>query len=329
MCDASLETFTALFGPEFGRGESFDLARLRGALAALGAPHENLPPTFHVAGTNGKGSTIAFMAAIAEAAGLRVHAFTKPHLLRLRERFRVAGAEIGDDALIAAAQRIACRAPGLSQFEAQVAAAFTLFAETPADLALIEAGMGGRDDATNLLTQPAMCVLTPIALDHQDALGPTLADIAAHKAGILKPGAPCVVARQQPEASAIIEARAGEIGARFLRQGIDWDAHASAGRLIVQTETRALDLPLPGLAGAHQADNAGLAAAALLYADIAALDDAHYGEGIAARALARPFATDYQRTVGGGGARGRALARWRPQCARRASAGAMGDGNAS
>jgi dihydrofolate synthase/folylpolyglutamate synthase len=262
--DAALDTFERLFGPEFGHGKAFDLDKLRAALSALGSPQANLPPVIHVAGTNGKGSTIAFMRAIAEAAGLRVHAFTKPHLFKLNERFTVGSQFASNGALIAAAERVAAIDPGLTQFDAHVAAAFLLFSETPADLVLLETGMGGRNDSTNLLGGPALSLITPIALDHQDALGATLAEIAAHKAGILKPGARAIIARQADEAHMVIEAEAARIGAPLYRQGVEWDAFASAGRLVVQTETRALDLPLPALYGAHQIDNAGLACAALM-----------------------------------------------------------------
>ncbi|MGH6950518.1 MAG: bifunctional folylpolyglutamate synthase/dihydrofolate synthase, partial [Vitreimonas sp.] len=258
------QTFDRLFGPEFGHGKAFDLALLRAALAALGDPHKKLPPVIHVAGTNGKGSTIAFMRAIAEVAGLRVHAFTKPHLFHLGERFAGAGAPASEEALAAAAERIAAAAPDLSQFDAQIAAAFLLFSETHADLALIETGVGGRCDSTNAIDRPALSVITPIAADHEDILGPSLADIAAHKAGILKRGVTAIVARQREEARAIVEAEAERVGAPLLRQGVEWDAHMSAGHLVVQTDTRVLDLPAPSLHGAHQVDNAGLACVALM-----------------------------------------------------------------
>jgi dihydrofolate synthase/folylpolyglutamate synthase len=256
--------FESLFGPEFGHGKPLDLAHLRAALTALGEPHHRLAPTIHVAGTNGKGSTIAFMRAIAEAGGCTVHAFAKPHLFDERERFTIASETISPEALIAAARRVQATSPDLTYFDAQVAAAFVLFSETPADLVLIETGMGGRDDSTNVMQRPALCVITPIGLDHVEALGPTIADIAAHKAGIIKPGVPVITARQREEARPIIEARAGELGAPLLQQGTGWDAYESAGRLVVQTETRALDLPLPALRGPHQIDNVGLACAALV-----------------------------------------------------------------
>ena len=264
MSDRALQVFERLFGPEFGHGKPFDLAPLRAALAALGDPHAKLASLIHVAGGNGKGSTIAFMRAIAEATGLKVHAFTKPHLFALSERFTVAGAPVSDDALVSAAERISAIAPDLTQFDAQVAAAFVLFSETPADLVLLETGMGGRDDSTNVIAHPALSVITPIGLDHDDVLGAALADVAAHKAGIMKPGVTAVIARQPPEARDVIEAHAARVGAPLARQGVEWDAHLSAGRLIVQTETRALDLPPLSLHGPHQIDNAGLACAALM-----------------------------------------------------------------
>ncbi|MES1200774.1 MAG: folylpolyglutamate synthase/dihydrofolate synthase family protein [Pseudomonadota bacterium] len=279
--DRALEAFERLFGPEFGHGRAFDLNPLRAALAKLGAPQDKLPPVVHVAGTNGKGSTIAFMRAIAEAQGLRVHAFTKPHILHLRERFVVASEAVDEQVLISAADEVAAADDQLTQFDGQVAAAFLLFAETPADLVLLETGMGGRDDSTNIIAHPAATIITPIALDHKDTLGPTLAEIAAHKAGILKPGAPAIIARQQPEVMAFIEAHAEEIGAPLFRCGVEWDAFAQNGRLIVQTEIRMLDLPLPALVGAHQIENAGLACAAFLAPTGLNISDDAFAHGVA------------------------------------------------
>lgn len=270
-----------MFGPEFGHGKPFDIALLRHALDAMGSPQHSLPPVFHVAGTNGKGSTIAFISAIAEAAGHKVHAFTKPHLFQLNERFLVSSRFADGRALIGAAEDIARVEPRLTQFDAQVAAALLLFREHQAALALIETGMGGRDDSTNLIEAPAASVITPIGLDHQDALGASLAEIAAHKAGILKRGAPAIIARQEPEVMRVIEAKAEAIGALLFRCGVEWDAYASHGRLVVQTEERALDLPLPTLQGRHQIDNAGLACAALLFSNAVALDDDAFAAGVA------------------------------------------------
>jgi dihydrofolate synthase / folylpolyglutamate synthase len=278
--DPALERFEALFGPEFGHGKSFDLNPLRRALQALGNPHQKLPPVIHVAGTNGKGSTIAFMRAIAEAAGLAVHAFTKPHLFTLNERFVITGEPAQTEVLIAA-ERVAAIAPDLTQFDAQVAAAFMLFSETPADLVLLETGMGGRDDSTNVIAKPVLSIITPIGLDHQDALGATLTEISEHKAGIIKTGVPVVIGRQADDAREILEPAAERLGAPLHRQGVEWDAFANSGRLVVQTETRALDLPLPALHGAHQIDNAGLACAALLAQTHYKINDDAFAEGVA------------------------------------------------
>ncbi|MDX2275866.1 MAG: Mur ligase family protein [Hyphomonadaceae bacterium] len=281
MSDAALQRFEQLFGPEFGHGKAFDLALLHQALTALGAPHTKLPPVFHIAGTNGKGSTIAFLRAIAEAAGLSVHAFTKPHLHQLNERFLIAGRTASDDALIAAAERVRAHGPQLTQFDAQVAAALLLFSEAPADLVLLETGMGGRDDSTNVVN-PALSILTPIGLDHQDALGPSIADIAAHKAGILKPKTWAITAQQSADVMDVIEAQAQSIGAPLWRQGVEWDAYANSGRLVVQTEQRTLDLPLPSLQGAHQIQNAGLAAASFLSPTPFDIPDEAFAQGIRA-----------------------------------------------
>jgi dihydrofolate synthase/folylpolyglutamate synthase len=279
VTDPVQQRFAELFGPEFGHGKPFSLRPLLDALEALGSPHLALPPVIHVAGTNGKGSTIAYMRAIAEAAGMKVHAFTKPHLFRLNERFVVSSTFASDEMLLDLIEDIARVNPSLTQFDAQVTAAFTLFHEHHARLTLIETGMGGRDDSTNVVTSPAATVITPIGSDHQDVLGETSVEIAAHKAGILKRGAPAIVARQTLEAMAVIEQRAENIGAPLLRAGVEWDAYASGGRLVVQTETRALDLPLPALHGRHQIDNAGLACVALLSTALE-IEDAAFAAGI-------------------------------------------------
>lgn len=265
MPDPALETFTRLFGPEFGHGKAFDLAPLKRALATPAWRKAAIAPVIHVAGTNGKGSTIAFMRAIAEAAGMKTHVFTKPHLFRLTERFVVASEPVREEALIDAAERVYAVAPELTQFDAQVAAALLLFRETPADVTLIETGMGGRDDSTNVV-EPALTVLTSIGLDHQDALGPTLADIAAHKAGVLKRHVEAVTARMDEAIFRVIQDNMPfPYPPPTARGGVDWDAYESGGRLVVQTEWRTLDLPLPALHGPHQIDNAGLAVTAMQY----------------------------------------------------------------
>ncbi|MGE0045008.1 MAG: folylpolyglutamate synthase/dihydrofolate synthase family protein [Hyphomonadaceae bacterium] len=261
--DAVKRRLDDLFGDEFAPGGAFDLSPLRDALHALGDPHDKLPRTIHIAGTNGKGSTCAFLRAIAEAQGVRVHAFTKPHLLKTRERVRLAGALVSDDAFLAAIDRVAQTKAPLRHFEAQLAAALLLFAETPADLLILETGVGGTHDATNVIAKPAATIVTPIAADHAALLGSHIAEIAAHKAGILKKGAHAIVTRQTGEAQSAIEARAEKIGAPLLRAGQEWDAFAQNERLIVQTQRRLFDLPLPSLPGVHQIENAGAAVVAL------------------------------------------------------------------
>ncbi len=237
------------------------LERLVRLLAALGDPQLRLPPVIHVAGTNGKGSSIAFMRAMAEAAGLRVHVYTSPHLVRFNERIRLAGALVSDAALAEALDAIeaANGAAEITVFEAITAAAFWLFARSPADLCLLEVGLGGRFDATNLVPAPAACAITAISMDHQDFLGDTLAAIAGEKAGIIKPSVPVVTGRQPAEVFAVIEQAAGAAGATLLARGRDWEiAETTAG-----LSYAGLALPKPALAGAHQMENAGIALQAL------------------------------------------------------------------
>jgi dihydrofolate synthase/folylpolyglutamate synthase len=220
----------------------------------------------HVAGTNGKGSVCAFARAVAEAAGLRVHVFTSPHLVRFNERIRLAGQLVTDEQLAAALDAIeAANGPQqITVFEAITAAAFWLFARNPADLCLVEVGLGGRLDATNVLT-PAACAITSISLDHQEFLGGTLAEIAGEKAGIIKPGIPVVTGSQPPEVLARIAAIAAEKGAPLLRRGEEWHVAATASGMMFD----GIALPPPSLAGAHQVENAGIALAALRAAGIA------------------------------------------------------------
>ncbi len=246
------------------------LERMRRVLARLGNPQERLPPVIQVAGTNGKGSTIAFLRAMLEAAGYRVHAYTSPHLHRFAERIRLQGRLIGEAELTRAleATRAACGEDiPVTFFEGTTAAAYLAMSQSPADIALIETGMGGRDDPTNLLPTAILSLITPIDYDHTEFLGPTLAEIAAHKAGILKAGIPAIIGPQGPEALAVIARRAEEIGAPLLVHGRDW----AAERAIAdgQEWLRYADahgeaaLPMPALAGEHQAINAGMAIAAL------------------------------------------------------------------
>lgn len=240
------------------------LDRMRALCAALGDPQHRLPPVVHVAGTNGKGSTVALLRAMAEAAGLRVHAYTSPHLVRFNERVRLAGRLIEDDALNAALDRVEAAGGEATVFESTTAAAFLAMSETPADLALIEVGLGGVLDATNVIERPLLSVITPVDLDHAEFLGTDLTAIAGEKAGVLKSGAPGVVARQRPEAMAAIERAAAAVAAPLTVMGTDFDAWAENGALAFQSTERFLDLPAPALPGGHQFDNAGLAVAAAL-----------------------------------------------------------------
>jgi dihydrofolate synthase/folylpolyglutamate synthase len=241
------------------------LDRMRALCAALGDPQDRLPPVVHVAGTNGKGSTVALLRAMAEAAGLRVHVYTSPHLVRFNERIRLAGVLIEDAALEAALTRVeAVQGVEATVFETTTAAGFLAMAETPADLAIVEVGLGGRLDATNVIDRPLLSVITPVDMDHAEFLGTSLPGIAAEKAGILKAGARGVVARQREDAMAAIEHAALAVHAPLTMMGVDFDAWAERGGMVFQDEERFLDLPAPALYGPHQVDNAGLAIAAAL-----------------------------------------------------------------
>src|SRR6516165_5048637 len=243
------------------------LERMWRILAALGHPQRQLPPVVHVAGTNGKGSTIAFLRAILEAAGRRVHVYTSPHLVRFNERFRlgaVGEGRLASDAELAEAlavcERVNAGAP-ITVFEITTAAGLLLFARHPADVLLLEVGLGGRLDATNVIERPLATVITPVALDHAEHLGSTVGEIAAEKAGILKPGVPAIVAAQPREALTSIERRAARIKAPIKIAGEDWIATEERGRLVYQDDTGLLDLPAPKLYGRHQFENAGVAIA--------------------------------------------------------------------
>lgn len=258
------------------------LDRMRRLCAALGDPQDRLPPVIHVAGTNGKGSTVAYLRSMAQAAGLKVHVFTSPHLVRFAERIRLAGTLITDDHLADVLDRVEAANAGLpiTFFEITTAAAFVAFAEVPADLCIVEVGLGGILDATNVVT-PKVSVIAPVDIDHREFLGDTLTAIAGEKAGIIKPGAPAVSARQQEEAEVVIEAAAERAGAPLTLMGRDFDAWNERGRLLVQMEDRLLDLPAPSLPGDHQFANAGLAVAALLTLADPRIDEAAMGRGIA------------------------------------------------
>ncbi|MCP2679966.1 bifunctional folylpolyglutamate synthase/dihydrofolate synthase [Maricaulaceae bacterium NA33B04] len=240
------------------------LARIEALLDKLGRPQDRLPPTIHLAGTNGKGSTAAFLRAIAEAAGERVHVYTSPHLVHFNERIVLAGEVVDDARLKAAFDRVEATngdAP-ISFFEATTAAAFLLFAENPAERLILETGLGGRLDATNVLDAPQCTVITPVSLDHQGFLGDTVKQIAGEKAGIIKPGAPLVLAPQRPEARSVIDAVAMQIGAPVLAWGEQFRAYPEHGRLTYEEDELLWDLPAPALLGPHQIVNAGVAIAA-------------------------------------------------------------------
>ncbi|MDQ8028811.1 MAG: folylpolyglutamate synthase/dihydrofolate synthase family protein [Brevundimonas sp.] len=244
------------------------LGRMQALCTALGDPQHRLPPVIHVAGTNGKGSTVALLRAIAEAAGLKVHVYTSPHLVRFNERIRLAGELITDEALNAILDRIEAVSGEATVFESTTAAAFVAMSETPADLAIIEVGLGGVLDATNVIERPLLSLITPVDLDHAEFLGTSLRGIAVEKAGILKPGARGLIARQSEEAMAAIEVAAQAVGAPLTVMGVDFDAWAERGGMAFQDQERFLDLPAPALTGGHQIDNAGLAVAAALELDL-------------------------------------------------------------
>lgn len=241
------------------------LGRVQRLLAAVDRPQDLLPAVIHVAGTNGKGSVVAFLRAFLEAHGLRVHVLTSPHLVRFHERIVVAGTEIDDAALAAVLEECERINDGqaITFFEITTVAALLAFARAPADVTLLETGLGGRLDATNVVDRPALTVLTPIALDHQAFLGDTLAAIAAEKAGILKPGVPCLSAAQSADADAVVRARAETLAAPLYVKGRDWSVASRGDALVYRDPRLSLTLPKPPLAGGFQIGNAGLAVAAM------------------------------------------------------------------
>ena len=241
------------------------LDRVWRLLDIMDNPERALPPVVHIAGTNGKGSTLAMIRAGLEGAGGRVHAYTSPHLVRFHERIRLAGSLIGESDLSGLLEECEARngAAPITFFEITTVAALTAFARTPADWLLLEVGLGGRLDATNVVAGPALCVITPISIDHQQYLGESLEDIAREKSGILKPGVPCIVGPQPDAAWEVIESHAATIGASLRIHGQDWIARQERDRLVFEDEHGLLDLALPRLLGRHQIDNAGVAIAAL------------------------------------------------------------------
>jgi dihydrofolate synthase/folylpolyglutamate synthase len=239
------------------------LGRVERLLDRLDHPERRLPPVVHVAGTNGKGSVIAFLTAMVEAAGHKVHAYTSPHLVRFHERIRLAGELIPEAELSALLEEceMANGEAAITFFEITTAAAFLAFARQPADVLLLETGLGGRLDATNVLESAALSAITPVGIDHTQYLGPTVAEIAGEKAGILKAQVPAVVGRQPAAAAAVIEARADALGTPLSRHGAEWTAAPTAGGMCYREGAMRLDLPAPALGGPHQIDNAGIAIA--------------------------------------------------------------------
>ncbi len=250
-------------------GDRLGLDRIARLLERLGRPHDRLPPVFHVAGTNGKGSTCAFLRAALEASGHRVHLFTSPHLVRFNERFRLGGRLIEDDQLAELLAEVLDSSAGIepSFFEVATAAAFLAFSRSPADAAVLEVGMGGRLDATNVIERPLVCGIAALGIDHQQWLGSSLAEIAGEKAGIAKPGVALITHKYERAAAERVGQVAAQHGAYWLPRGSDWDARGERDGIHYRDRHGRLLLPLPSLAGDHQSMNAALAVAMLRHQD--------------------------------------------------------------
>ncbi len=258
------------------------LGRMQALLAKMGHPERHLPPVIHVAGTNGKGSTVAYLRAVMEAAGLSVHAYTSPHLVKFHERIRLAGELIPEADLSALLEECEAANDGepITFFEITTVAAFLAFSRQPADYLLLEVGLGGRLDATNVIAQTKVSVITPIDYDHQQYLGDTLTAIAGEKAGIIKKDTPVIIGYQPDEACAAIIRQAQRMKAPAFVGGEDWQAYEEQGRLIFSDENGLLDLPLPQLPGRFQIQNAGNAIAAIRVLADACISDAHIAQGL-------------------------------------------------
>ena len=266
------------------RSIDLGLERIERVLAALDSPEKKLPPIVHVAGTNGKGSLVAYLRAMAEAAGLRVHVYTSPHLVRFNERIRVAGRIIEDgalDELLTECEQANGDQP-ITFFEITTAAAYLAFSRVPADLTVIEVGLGGRYDATNVI-QPALSAITPIGYDHTGFLGDKLEGIAGEKAGVLKHAVPAVIGRQRDVSAEVIAAEAAALAAPLFRLGREWQLTPNATGFRYESDFLDLDLPAPALAGAHQIDNAATAVACIerLRAANFSIGDAAIRKGLA------------------------------------------------
>ena len=300
------------------------LDRMHRLLARLDHPEATLPPVIHVAGTNGKGSTIAYLRATLEAAGLRVHVYTSPYLVRINECFRIGekgGGRLADDAelrrVLEHCEQVNAGEP-ITIFEMETAAAFCLFAEHEADVVLLETGLGGRLDATNVIDRPIATVITPVSMDHTEFLGSTLTAIAGEKAAIIKRGAPVICAEQAPEAMSVIDAQGKRMRAPLHVAGQQWHVGVERGRLVYQDERGLMDLAAPKLFGRHQFDNAGLAIATLRAVEAFKIGMPAFEAGI----VGAEWPARMQRLVAGAlvdqGPKGReTLARRRAQCGRR------------
>lgn len=255
--DAALTAMAALHPKKIDLG----LERIERVLKTLDNPQDRLPPVVHIAGTNGKGSTVSFIRAMAEAGGLKCHVYISPHLVHFRERITVASEEVSDTQLLDVLERVRTANDGqpLSFFEATTAAALLAFSETSADLCIIEVGLGGRYDATNVIDRPAVVGITPIDMDHAEFLGRDLAGIAREKAGIMKHFVPAAIGKQSDLVNAVLEAEANKLSVKAVYFGQDFRSYRQHGRLIYEDENALMDLPLPALIGEHQIMNAGLA----------------------------------------------------------------------
>jgi dihydrofolate synthase/folylpolyglutamate synthase len=265
-------------------GDELGLDRVSALLDRLGNPQDRLPPVFHVAGTNGKGSTCAFLRAMLEISGRKVHMFTSPHLVRFNERIRIAGKLIADEELAHLLAEVLDSSDRLAPtfFEVTTAVAFLAFARHPADACIVEVGLGGRLDATNVIARPLACGIAGLGIDHKQFLGRRLGEIAAEKAGIAKRGVPLVTQRYLPVAAQQVQRIAEVAGAQWIARGALWDMRIIRGSLHYRDRAGALELPMPRLPGRHQADNAALAVAILRHQDSIDMPEDAFAEGISA-----------------------------------------------
>lgn len=250
--------------PLGSRPMDFSLNRIKSFLDKLGNPEKKMPPIVHIAGTNGKGSTLSFIRYIMQAAGYKVHAYTSPHLVNFNERIIIAGSYISDNELYSLLEecRAAVEDQPITLFEAATIAAFLAFSRHKADITLIETGMGGRLDATNIINNPILTIITSIALDHTEYLGPTIEAIASEKAGIMKPNVPCVITPQEKSVMKVLESYAVKTKSSLYRGDIEWTCVTQNNKTMFQSSIQSIAFPLPSLSGDHQVINAGTAIAA-------------------------------------------------------------------